>query len=125
MSDEEKEKVKPVFEASVDKNKFNVQFENLSESDKPVSVTQSEFVRRMKEQQALGGGMHMFGDFPEMYNLVVNANHPLISKILEEKDDKKKESLAKQAVDLALLANGMLKGKKLSDFINRSLQLID
>ncbi len=125
LSDEEKEKVKPVFEASIDKNKFTVQFENLSETDKPVSVTQSEFVRRMKEQQALGGGMQMFGDFPEMYNLVVNANHPLISKILEEKDEKKKESLAKQAVDLALLANGMLKGKKLSDFINRSLTMID
>ncbi len=125
LSDEEKEKIKPVFEASIDKDKFTVQFENLSETDKPVSVTQSEFVRRMKEQQALGGGMQMFGSFPEMYNLVVNANHPLISKILEEKDEKKKESLAKQAVDLALLANGMLKGKKLSDFINRSLTMID
>ncbi len=125
LSKEEEEKLQPVFEINVDKDKFTVQFESLSETEKPVLVTQSEFIRRMKEQQALGGGMQMMGDFPEMFNLVINSNHPLISKIMNEKDDKKKESLAKQAIDLALLSNGMLKGSKLTDFINRSLNLID
>ncbi len=125
LSKEEEEKLQPVFEASVDKEKFTVQFESLSETEKPVLITQSEFIRRMKEQQALGGGMHMMGNFPEMFNLVVNNNHPLVSKILNESDAAKKESLAKQAIDLALLSNGMLKGADLTNFINRSLNLID
>jgi molecular chaperone HtpG len=125
LSKEEEEKLQPIFEATVDKDKFTVQFESLSETEKPVLVTQSEFIRRMKEQQALGGGMQMMGNFPEMFNLVVNSNHPLISKILKEADASKKEGLAKQAIDLALLSNGMLKGASLTSFINRSLNLID
>jgi len=125
LSKEEEEKLQPIFEVNVNKDKFTVQFESLSETEKPVLVTQSEFIRRMKEQQAMGGGMQMMGDFPEMFNLVVNSNHPLVSKIMNEKDDKKKENLAKQAIDLALLSNGMLKGSQLTDFINRSLNLID
>ena len=69
--------------------------------------------------------MQMMGSFPEMYNLFVNSNHPLTSKILGEKDKAKKEKLAKQAVDLALLSNGMLKGKDLAEFISRSVDMID
>jgi molecular chaperone HtpG len=126
LSKDEEEKVKPVFETSADKAKFTVTFESLSEKDKPVIITQSEFMRRMKEQQAMGGGgMFMMGAFPEMYNLVVNSNHPLITKILKEENTDKQQSLAKQAVDLALLSNGMLKGSELTKFINRSLELID
>jgi len=127
LSDEEKESLKPVFEANVKTETYTVQFENLSETEKPVLITQSEFMRRMKEQQALGGGagMHMMGNMPEMYNLVVNANHPLISKILKEENEEKKNSLSKQAIDLAMLSNGLLKGESLTNFINRSLDLID
>ncbi len=126
LSKEEEEKVKPFFETSADKAKFTVAFESLSEKDKPVIITQSEFMRRMKEQQAMGGGgMFMMGAFPEMYNLVINSNHPLISKILKESNNDKQQSLAKQAVDLAMLSNGMLKGSELTKFINRSLELID
>ena len=126
LSKEEEEKVKPVFESNVSKEKFTVQFESMSETEQPVVITQSEFMRRMKEQQAMGGGgMQMMGTFPEMYNLVVNSNHPLTSKILGEKDGAKKEKLAKQAVDLALLSNGMLKGKDLAEFISRSVDMID
>lgn len=126
LSKEEEDKVKPVFESNVSKEKFTVQFESMSETEQPVVITQSEFMRRMKEQQAMGGGgMQMMGAFPEMYNLVVNSNHPLTSKILGEKDKAKKEKLAKQAVDLALLSNGMLKGKDLSEFISRSVEMID
>jgi molecular chaperone HtpG len=126
LSQDEEEKVKPVFESNVSKDKFTVQFESMSETEQPVVITQSEFMRRMKEQQAMGGGgMQMMGSFPEMYNLVVNSNHPLTSKILGEKDEAKKEKLAKQAVDLALLSNGMLKGKDLAEFISRSVDMID
>ena len=71
-----------------------------------------------------GGGMSMFGSMPENYNLVVNSNHPLISKILEEKDENVQKTLAKQAADLALLSQGLLKGKDLTEFINRSVDLI-
>ncbi len=126
LSKEEEDKVKPVFESNVSKEKFTVQFESMSETEQPVVITQSEFMRRMKEQQAMGGGgMQMMGAFPEMYNLVVNSNHPLTSKILAEKNKGKKEKLAKQAVDLALLSNGMLKGKDLAEFISRSVEMID
>ncbi|MFT7155057.1 MAG: molecular chaperone HtpG [Parvicella sp.] len=128
LSDAEKEKLKPVFEANIPEGKaqFTVQFENLSETDKPVMITQSEFMRRMTEQQALGGGgMHMMGEMPEMYNMVVNANHPIVSKVLQEKDEAKQKELSKQAIDLALLSNGLLKGVNLTKFINRSLELID
>ncbi len=126
LSKEEEEKIKPIFESNVETGKFTVVFESMSEKDKPVIITQSEFMRRLKEQQALGGGgMHMMGNMPEMYNLVVNSNHPLVSKILQEKDEDKKNELTKQTIDLAMLSNGLLKGKQLSDFINRSLELID
>jgi molecular chaperone HtpG len=128
LSDAEKETLKPVFEANIPEGKaqFTIQFENLSETDKPVMITQSEFMRRMTEQQALGGGgMHMMGEMPEMYNMVVNANHPIVSKVLQEKDEAKQKELSKQAIDLALLSNGLLKGVNLTKFINRSLELID
>ena len=81
-------------------------------------------MRRMKEQQAVGGGgMNMMGNMPEMFNLVVNTNHPMITKLVESKG-KKKTQLAKQAVDLALLSHGLLKGKDLTEFVERSFDLI-
>jgi molecular chaperone HtpG len=80
----------------------------------------------MKDQQAMGGGGMMgMGNFPDMYNLVVNANHPLISKVLVEPDAERKASLTQQAIDLALLSQNMLKGEKLSAFLKRSVELID
>lgn len=123
LSDEEKDTLKPVIENVVNKEKFQVTFENLSEKDAPMLVTQAEFIRRMKEQQMMGGA-GMMGSFPEMYNLVVNANHPVISAILSEKDEQKKSEMAKQSADLALLAQGLLKGEDLSRFIKRSVNLI-
>ena len=116
--------LKPVFEGLLSKEKFMVQFESMNESDAPITITQSEFMRRMKEQSAVGGGMMGMGSMPDMYNVVVNGNHPLISKILDEKNAKKKSGLAKQATDLALLSQGMLKGEELTTFINRSINLI-
>ena len=122
LTEEEQNTLKPIVESQVAKEKFTVVFESLSEKDSPMLITQPEFIRRMKDMQQMGGGM--FGAFPEMYNLVVNTNHPLISKILVEKDDDKKSKLAKQAADLALLSQNMLKGEALTQFVKRSVELI-
>jgi molecular chaperone HtpG len=124
LSEEDEKTLKPIFEAVVPKEKFTVQFESLSEKSNPVSVTRSEFMRRMQEMSQMGGGGMMMGNMPEMYNLVVNANHPLIGKILSEKDENKKKELSKQATDLALLSQNLLKGEELTQFIKRSINLI-
>jgi molecular chaperone HtpG len=124
LSKEQEESLSPIFEKIVDKEKYVIQVESLSESEKPVLITQSEFMRRMKEQQAVGGGgMNMMGNMPEMFNLVVNTNHPMVTKLVESKG-KKQSQLAKQAVDLALLSHGLLKGKDLTEFVERSFDLI-
>ena len=126
LSEKEQEKLKKIFEDTVDKEKFTVQLQNLSVKDAPVLITQSEFMRRMKEQQQLsgGGGMQMFGVMPESYNLAVNSNHELIGKVLNEKTKNKRTKLINQLLDLALLSQGLLKGEKLTDFISRSVSLI-
>ena len=125
LSDKEKEKLQKMIEEQLDKEKFTVQIQNMSVTDSPVVITQSEFMRRMKEQQQLsGGGMQMFGAMPESYNLAVNSNHDIITKILSEKGKKKREDLIKQVLDLALLSQGMLKGEDLTGFISRSVSLI-
>ncbi|MEN8794415.1 MAG: molecular chaperone HtpG [Flavobacteriales bacterium] len=125
LTKEDEEALKPIIEEVVHKAKFTVNFQSLSETDSPMQITEAEFMRRMKEQQAMGGGaMGFMGTMPEMYNLVVNSNHPLISKILGTKTDKKKKQLIEQATDLALLAKGMLTGKKLTEFLKRSIDII-
>ncbi len=124
LTKEQEEGLTPIFEKIVEKEKYVIQVESLSETEKPVLITQSEFMRRMKEQQAVGGGgMNMMGAMPEMYNLVINTNHPMISKLVESKGVKQ-DQLAKQVVDLALLSHGMLKGKDLTEFVERSFELI-
>lgn len=123
LSEEQQNEVKPVFEEQVPKDNYQVQFQPMSEKDDPVVITQSEFMRRMKEQQATGGGGVM-GQLPEMYNLVVNANHPLVSRLLKEEDEEKKKEMAKQAIDLGKLSQGLLKGEELNRFIKRSVDLI-
>jgi molecular chaperone HtpG len=124
LSEKEQETLKELVEKKVDDNKFSVQVESLSTDDAPFILTQSEFMRRMKEQQQLSGGMNMFGELPENYNLVVNSNHNLIGHLLNSKDDKKQSELVQQFLDLALLSHGLLKGKKLTDFITRSVGMI-
>ena len=126
LSEKDQEKLKKMIEEQLDKEKFTVQIQSMSVSDSPVVITQSEFMRRMKEQQQLsgGGGMQMFGAMPESYNLSVNSNHDLINKIFSEKTKKKRVALIKQVLDLALLSQGMLKGEDLTGFISRSVNLI-
>jgi molecular chaperone HtpG len=124
LSEEEKEKLKPIFEDVVNKEKFTVQFENMSETDAPIVITQPEFMRRMQEQQRMGGGgMNMFGSFPEMFNLTVNTNHPAVGAVLK-KQKENRGKMAKQLTDLAMLSQGMLKGPALTEFIKRSIELV-
>lgn len=126
LSEEEQNKLKPVVESIVPKEKFTVVFESLSEKDAPMLITKPEFMRRMKDMSAMGGGgMNFYGAMPDMHNLVVNSNHPLISKILNEGDAEKQKQLAKQAADLAMLSQGLLKGEELTKFIRRSVEMID
>lgn len=125
ITEEQQNTIKPVIESAVSKEQFSVVFENLSETEAPMIITRPEFMRRMKDMSQLGGGaMGFYGNMPEMYNLVVNANHPLISKIIGESDSEKQKTLAKQAADLALLSQGLLKGESLTNFIKRSVELI-
>lgn len=119
LSKEDEEKLKPLFENSVNKEKFTVKFESMSEDDAPIIITQPEFIRRMMEQQRMGGG-GFYGAFPEMYNLVVNANHPKVQTLLA-KPEEEQTSMVKQLSDLALLAQGMLKGSELDQFIERNI----
>jgi len=126
LSEDEQKKLQPVVESIVPKEKFTVVFESLSEKDAPMLITKPEFMRRMKDMSAMGGGgMNFYGSMPDMHNLVVNSNHPLISKILNEKDEAKQKELTKQAADLAMLSQGLLKGEELTKFIKRSVELID
>ena len=122
LSDEEKEKLKPMIENAVSDDKYTVQLESLDSKSLPFMLAQPEFMRRMKEmQQSGGGGM---GNMPEMYSLIVNTNHELVSKILTTRTEKKRNSLIKQSVDLAKLSQNVLTGKELTEFINRSIDLI-
>jgi molecular chaperone HtpG len=126
LSETEQNALKPLIEGVLPANKFNVVFESLSETDQPMQITNPEFMRRMKEMQALGGGgmSGFYGNMPEMYNLVVNSNHPLITKAVQEQDDTKKKEMLKQSSDLALLSQNLLKGEDLTKFIKRSYELI-
>lgn len=123
LSEDEEKQLKEVIEKVVDTSKFSVVMENMSENEMPLSITQPEFMRRMKEMQQTGG-MTMMGDMPDTYNMVVNKNHPVMSKILEEKDEEKQKQTVEQIKDLALLSQNLLKGKALTDFINRSVNII-
>jgi molecular chaperone HtpG len=125
ITEEEQKQLQGIIEDTVSKEQFSVVFENLSEKDAPMLVTRPEFMRRMKDMNQMGGGsMGFYGSMPDMYNLVVNSNHPLISKILAEKDAGRQKELARQASDLALLSQGLLKGESLTKFIKRSVELI-
>ena len=126
LSEAEQNELKPLIEGVLPANKFVVVFESLSETDFPVQITHPEFMRRMKEMQALGGGAMggFYGSMPEMYNVVINSNHPIIGKAVHEKDESRKKDILKQSVDLALLSQNLLKGEDLTNFVKRSFELI-
>ncbi len=125
LSDEEKETLKPMIEENVPKETYTVQLEAMDSDASPFLITVPEFMRRMKEMSATGGGGMMgMGNLPEMYNLVVNTNHPLVSEILNTKTEKKRNRLIKQSFDLAKLSQNLLHGEELTNFIKRSYELI-
>ena len=121
LNDSDKETLKKEIEESINDQKFTVQLEDLDSSDVPFMITQPEFIRRMKDMQATGGGgMFGMGNFPEMYNLVVNANSELATKVIQTENTEEKTALVQQALDLAKLSQNLLKGKELTDFIQRN-----
>ena len=124
LNEEEKESLKKNIEEAVNDTKFSVQVEDLESTEAPFMITQPEFMRRMKDMQATGGGGGMFGmsGFPEMYNLVVNSNSELAAEILKNENAEEKNTKIKYALDLAKLSQNLLKGKDLTEFIQRSYQ---
>ena len=123
LSDDEKEKLKTAIEGFVPKETYTVQMEALDSKSAPFMITQPEFMRRMKEMsQSGGGGMFGMGNLPEMYNLVVNTNSELASNILSNENEEIQKSLVKQALDLAKLSQGLLKGEELTAFVKRSFE---
>ena len=141
LSEAEQDDLSAMFKAVLPKeNQYYVEAENLGATAAPILITQSEFMRRYREMSAMGGGMNFYGEMPAMYNIIVNMENPLVGKILAAKaaevasGDEHNSSLEafasgneilKQITDLALLANGMLKGKELSDFIARSARVVE
>jgi molecular chaperone HtpG len=125
LTEEEKTALKPFFEENLDTKSFNVSFENMSSTEAPVTIVQNEFMRRMKEQSALGGGggMNFYGELPDSYTIVVNSNHPLMQKIIADKESGK--GLAQQAVQLAMLSKGILKGAELTKFIQANFESLN
>lgn len=121
LSEEQKTNLKTVIENSIDKEKYTVQLEDLSATDVPFVITQPEFLRRMKDMQQTGGGMFGMGNFPEMFNLVVNTNSDLATEILNKPEGEKSE-LISQALDLAKLSQNLLKGSELTEFIKKSFE---
>ncbi|AQX11305.1 molecular chaperone HtpG [Elizabethkingia meningoseptica] len=123
LNDTEKESLKQSVEDAVNDKAYTVQLEDMDSHDAPFIITQPEFMRRMKDMQMTGGGgMFAMGGFPDMYNLVVNANSDLASNILKTENTEEKSALVKQALDLAKLSQNLLKGKDLTDFIQRSFE---
>ena len=134
LSEEEQENLSIIFKTLLPKgNEYSVHADKLGAETAPILITQSEFMRRYREMAAMGGGMNFYGELPEMYNITVNMDNPLVEKIMTSKPENKEEleayaagnDVLRQITDLALLANGMLKGKELSDFIARSTKVVE
>ena len=134
LSEQEQENLTVIFKTLLPKeNEYSVHADNLGADASPILITQSEFMRRYREMSAMGGGMNFYGELPAMYNITVNMDNPLVDRIMAGKPENKEEleayasgnEVLKQITDLALLANGMLKGKDLSDFIARSTKVVE
>lgn len=126
LNEQQTKDLQALVETLVDKKKFIVQTESLSEDVQPIIITQNEFMRRMKEMSELGGGSMagIYGQMPESYNLVVNTNHPLIYSLLQSDNKEHQSEVLSQLKDLALLSQGLLKGEELDKFIKRSTKIM-
>ncbi|WP_410479085.1 molecular chaperone HtpG [Pedobacter psychrodurus] len=123
LTEDQVKEVTTIFEKAITKPGMQVEIVALHPEELPVTITMDEFMRRMKDMAAMGGGMGFYGQMPDSYKVAINGNHKLISKILKS-DEAEQSTLAKQAVDLALLAQGMLTGAELTAFVSRSVELI-
>lgn len=123
LTEDQVKAVTGIFEKAITKPGMHVEIVALHPEELPVTITMDEFMRRMKDMAAMGGGMGFYGQMPDNYKVAINGNHKLISKILKS-DEAEQSTLAKQAVDLALLAQGMLTGAELTAFVSRSVELI-
>ena len=122
LDDKQKETLKAAFEKVIDKERFHIEFTDGNEADAPVEVTQDEWMRRMKEMEQMGGSpMSFYGSLPDSYTLMLNANSPIITGLLD-KDEAAQEATIHQIYDLALLSKNLLKGKDLSEFVKRNLE---
>ena len=125
LSEDQSKLVKDLFDKAINKPMMDVEVTGLSPDELPVTVTMDEFMRRMKEMSKTGGGMmNFYGSLPDKYKVSVNGNHKLIQLMLNSKDEATQQRLARQAYDLALLSQGMLTGSDLTEFVNRSVELI-
>ena len=123
LTETEVNDIKKIFEEAINNKAMSVELESLQAEQLPVIITREEWMRRMKEMSKMGGGMNFYGNLPETYKVSLNGNHPLLKKILQA-DAEQQPKLAKQAYDLALLAQGMLKGADLTAFVNRSVETL-
>jgi len=126
LSEEQTKQLTELFEQQVNKAIYHISVENLGENDLPVTVTQNEFMRRMKDMSAMGGGGQyaFMGNMPDSYNLVLNSNHKLMNHLLSIEDQEVKVKTTKQLIDIALLSQNLLKGEALTGFIKRSVDII-
>jgi molecular chaperone HtpG len=124
LTEDQSKTVKEVFEKAITKPGYTVEIVGLNPEELPVTVTMDEFMRRMKDMASMGGGMSFYGSMPDNYKVAINGNHKLIGKILHSENAEEQTLLAKQAIDLALLSQGMLTGAELTAFVNRSVELI-
>nr|WP_304622638.1 molecular chaperone HtpG [Pedobacter sp. Leaf250] len=123
LSEDQVKEVTTIFEKAITKPGMQVEVVALNPDELPVTITMDEFMRRMKDMAAMGGGMGFYGQMPDSYKVAINGNHKLVSKILKAEGEEQ-SNLVKQAVDLALLAQGMLTGSELTAFVSRSVELI-
>ncbi|RZL28484.1 MAG: molecular chaperone HtpG, partial [Pedobacter sp.] len=123
LSEDQVKEVTTIFEKAITKPGMQVEVVALNPDELPVTITMDEFMRRMKDMAAMGGGMGFYGQMPDSYKVAINGNHKLVSKILKAEGEEQ-SNLARQAVDLALLAQGMLTGAELTAFVSRSVELI-
>ena len=125
LTEDQSKEVKEIFDKAINNKTYTVEVEGLSPEELPVTITMEEFMRRMKEMAATGGGgMGFYGSLPDAYKVAVNGNHPVVDKVLKAETEEEKTKLAKQAFDLAKLSQGLLTGKDLTAFVKRSVEML-
>lgn len=124
LSNDEQEKIKSIFEKAINNSNMQLTVESLATDEMPIVITLSEFMRRMRDMAKMGGGYGFMGNMPDTYQVAINGNHNLISKILKEEKEEKQLELAKQVYDLALLSQNLLTGPSLTQFLKRSVNLV-